>query len=109
MEFHDLADWLWDSLPDFAVALGLVLSISTTPVLGKLSAKACIARDTAKIPPKSFNVFIDSVIISIKLSFGTFFGACFKCNRHGHYVRSCPGSSLVTLVGEDPPAVVNPN
>lgn len=40
--------------------------------------------------PKVFNVQIGDKMMPIHLVFGTFFGAYFKCNKHGHFSRECP-------------------
>ena len=89
VEFQGLPEWLWDSLHLFAAALGKVLFAPSNPSMGKASNKVCIAWDMAVELPKCFNVQIGDRMLSIKLVFGTFFGACFKCNRHGHFAREC--------------------
>lgn len=71
-------------------SLGKVISIPSSCALGKAFNKICITWDTNNPLPKMFDVHMGDRMLYIQLVFDTCFGACFKCNKHAHFVRECP-------------------
>ena len=58
--------------------------------MGQLSNRVCIGWNVEKTPPKSMAINVGVGYKIIPLHFGTFFGACFKCNKFGHFAKQCP-------------------
>ena len=60
--------------------------------MGKASNKVCIGMDITTPPPKQMAVDVGAGVKVIPLNFGTYFGACFSCNKFGHFARDCPNT-----------------
>ena len=58
--------------------------------MGKVSNKVCICWDLKASPLANMVVNVGARLVIILLRFGTFFGACFRCNGFGHFARSYP-------------------
>ena len=69
--------------------LGTPLFIPSQKDLGCQSNKVCVGWDITCPPPKQMVVNVEAGLKVLPLKFGTFFGACFKCNRFGHFAKDC--------------------
>ena len=90
IEFVGLPCWLWGSLRKFASWLGTPLFVPDKQGMGQLLNTVCIGWNVEKTPPKSMAINVGVGYKIIQLHFGTFFGACFKCNKFGHFAKQCP-------------------
>ncbi len=73
-----------------ASQLGTPLFVPNKRGLGRASNRVCIGWNVSKTPPKCMVVNVGASLISISLNFGTYFGACFDCNKFGHFAKDCP-------------------
>lgn len=69
--------------------------------MGKASNKVCISQDIKNTPPDNIVVNVWVGLKVIPLRFGTFFGACFKCNGFDHFARNCPSSAKAGVKPSD--------
>ena len=70
--------------------LGTPLFVPIKRGLGKASNRVCIGWSVSKTPPKCMVINVGAGLITILLNFGTYFGACFGCNKFGHFTKDCP-------------------
>lgn len=85
------------SLHDLAASLGTPTFVPSNRSMGKVSNKVCICWDTKNTSLNNIVVNVGVGLKVILLPLGTFFGACFKCNGFGHFVRECPSNVKATI------------
>ena len=81
VELVGLFFWLWDSLKVLVASkLDTPLYVPSRRDLGWRSNRVCAGWDIKVSPPKQMIKNVRTGLKVILLKFGTFFGACFKCN-----------------------------
>ena len=89
VELVRLLCWLWNNLKDNACQLGTLLFIPSKRGLGRQSNRVCVKWDIKVPTPKLMIINVEIGLKVIPLEFETFFGACFKCNKLGHFAKNC--------------------
>lgn len=89
VEFIDLPSFLWPCIKELTASLGQVLFC---PALNSPNRnKACLLWNTDKAFPDTIDIDIPSIgRVVLYLKWGTLAGACFHCNKLGHFSRNCP-------------------
>ena len=85
VDFVDLLAWLWGNIRNLASQLGTPLSLPSNRNLGKALNRICVCWDIRITPPEHMVIDVGGGLIVVQLKFGTYFGACFKCNGFGHF------------------------
>ena len=57
---------------------------------GRLPTRYAYPRNIPETPLENMIINVGIGLVVVPLKFGTYFGACFRCNKFGHFAKSCP-------------------
>ena len=85
VDFVDLLAWLKSNICDLAGQLGTPLFVPSNHDLGKASNRVCVYWYIRITSLEHMIIDVGAGLVVVHIKFGTYFGACFKCNGFGHF------------------------